>query len=63
MQKFYRLREAQPGTLKAEALRQAQLALLRGEDKPVGNAARSHNASEKTPPGLTIRSSTADLFW
>jgi CHAT domain-containing protein len=31
MQDFYRLREAKTGTSKAEALRQAQLKLLRGE--------------------------------
>jgi CHAT domain-containing protein len=31
MQDFYRLREAKPDTTKAEALRQAQLRLLRGE--------------------------------
>ena len=31
MQEFYRLRQAKAGTLKAEALRQSQLALLRGE--------------------------------
>ncbi len=30
MREFYRLHESQPGMLKAEALRQAQLALLRG---------------------------------
>lgn len=36
MQKFYRLREAGEGTLKAEALRQAQLALLRGDGKQPG---------------------------
>jgi len=31
MQSFYRIRNAQPGMLKAEALRRAQVALLRGE--------------------------------
>ena len=31
MQKFYRLREAGPGTTKAEALRQAQIELLKGK--------------------------------
>ena len=34
MREFYRLREAAPGTTKAEALRQAQLALLSGRIKP-----------------------------
>lgn len=41
MQRFYRLREAQPGTLKAEALRQAQLALLCGEDKAACSAVQT----------------------
>jgi CHAT domain-containing protein/Tfp pilus assembly protein PilF len=34
MQTFYRLRESQPGLPKVEALRQAQLALLRGSGPP-----------------------------
>jgi CHAT domain-containing protein len=36
MQEFYRRRETQPGVPKIEALRQAQLALLRGQ-KPAGD--------------------------
>ena len=36
MQAFYRLRESQPGLPKVEALRQAQLALLRGTGQSVG---------------------------
>lgn len=50
MQDFYRLREATPDTTKAEALRQAQLRLLRGETKTEG-------ATRKAPPpdrGLRI---------
>jgi len=34
MQTFYRLRESQPGLPKVEALRQAQLTLLRGTGPP-----------------------------
>jgi CHAT domain-containing protein len=34
MQTFYRLRERQPGLSKVEALRQAQLRLLRGTEQP-----------------------------
>src|SRR5262249_44363695 len=34
MQTFYRQRESQPGMPKVEALRQAQLALLRGQGAP-----------------------------
>ena len=33
MQNFYRFREAEPGVTKAEALRRAQLAMLRGDTK------------------------------
>ena len=36
MQAFYQLRESQPGLPKVEALRQAQLALLRGTGQPGG---------------------------
>ena len=42
MQTFYRLRESQPGLPKVEALRQAQLALLRGAGPP--GAATPHGA-------------------
>ena len=42
MQTFYRLREGQPGLPKVEALRQAQLALLRGTRTP---GAPAHTAS------------------
>ncbi|PYS93226.1 MAG: hypothetical protein DMF64_05970 [Acidobacteria bacterium] len=40
MQNFYQLRNAQVGTLKAEALRQAQLALLRGTKTDAGTTAQ-----------------------
>jgi CHAT domain-containing protein len=40
MQDFYRLREAKSDTTKAEALRQAQLRLLRGETTLAGAAAK-----------------------
>ena len=42
MREFYRLREAQPGITKAEAIRRAQLALLTEEIKPIsaGKATR-----------------------
>jgi CHAT domain-containing protein len=41
MREFYRLREANPGMTKAEALKRAQLALLTGEIKPA-NAAKDN---------------------
>ena len=43
MRHFYRIREAQPGTSKAEALRLAQMALLHGEAK-ASNAATERGA-------------------
>ena len=42
MQKFYQIRNSRPGMLKAEALRQAQIALIRGEVKGPGGKAYSH---------------------
>ncbi|MBC7932312.1 MAG: tetratricopeptide repeat protein [Rubrivivax sp.] len=49
MQEFYRLRESQPGTTKADALRQAQLSLLRGTASDTGASAQR---------GLTVGAST-----
>ena len=43
MQNFYRLREAKAGVSKAEALRQAQLTLLRGEKSNVAGAEAPQN--------------------
>jgi CHAT domain-containing protein len=42
MQKFYQIRGSRPGMLKAEALRQAQIALLRGEVKGPNGQLYSH---------------------
>lgn len=42
MQKFYQIRESRPGTPKGEALRQAQVALLRGEVKAPDGKDYSH---------------------
>src|SRR5262249_19640546 len=47
MQEFYRLRETTPAISKAEALRQAQLAMLRGQLKPV-------NATRRTGRGAKV---------
>jgi CHAT domain-containing protein/Tfp pilus assembly protein PilF len=54
MQEFYSLRDARAGTLKAEALRRAQLALLRGE-ATAGSAAsvEDHGASATARRGLS----------
>jgi CHAT domain-containing protein/tetratricopeptide (TPR) repeat protein len=38
MQRFYRIRESSPGKTKLEALREAQLEMLRGTGNPAGNA-------------------------
>ena len=45
MQRFYQIRDAQAGTLKAEALRQAQLSLLRGEEKTAAGDERRRGIS------------------
>lgn len=42
MQKFYQIRNSRPGTLKAEALRQAQIDLLRGQVKGPNGQDYSH---------------------
>jgi CHAT domain-containing protein len=51
MQEFYRLREARPGTLKAEAIRQAQLALLYGKKKAVSTGTQRRAERENNEPG------------
>jgi CHAT domain-containing protein/uncharacterized protein HemY len=51
MQEFYRIRESTPETTKAEALRQAQLSLLRGtlgaSKDPIANRSLIHESSER----------------
>jgi CHAT domain-containing protein len=48
MQKFYRLREAAPEKSKLEALREAQLELLRGSVKRAASAAPVHATLQET---------------
>jgi CHAT domain-containing protein len=54
MQRFYRIRESSPGKTKLEALREAQLELLRGSVKRASNAepvrALIHEPVESKPP-------------
>lgn len=60
MREFYRLREAAPGTTKAEALRQAQLALLGGRIKP------EHAEEQSRGLGLPRASATSfshPFYW
>ena len=52
MQKFYQFRDAQEGTPKAEALRQAQLALLYGPTKPIPPDNRSRGLSAEVYRGI-----------
>jgi len=47
MQNFYRIREAKADTTKAEALRQAQMRLLRGETTLEGVTAKPATADRK----------------
>ena len=56
MQEFYRSREAQSGTSKIEALRQAQLKLLRGQTAPEAVDQQSrHIIHEDEKPGAAAR--------
>ncbi len=52
MQNFYRLRKEQPGTPKAEALRQAQLLLLRGDEQMLAGLERGKGATSQR--GLSV---------
>jgi len=52
MQEFYRLHESQAGTTKVEALRQAQLKLLRGEQSATGGkSGRDQSPLKEEKPG------------
>ena len=53
MQKFYEIRDAQEGTPKAEALRQAQLALLYGANKAAASDNRSRGLSDEMNRGVS----------
>jgi len=56
MQDFYKLREAQSGVSKAEALRQAQMRLLRGADSPEAASEQSRQLThEEEKPGAAKR--------
>ena len=63
MQEFYRLRESQPGTSKVEALRQAQLELLRG------TASDTQASAQRGIGGEVVKSATPGVpyahpyFW
>jgi len=61
MQEFYRFREAHPGTLKAAALQQAQLAMLHGGLK-VSVATEASRGVKKVPAGKDAISSNLGLF-
>jgi len=76
MQDFYRIRNAQAGTLKAEALRQSQLALLRGklkvtavgsEERDIKTQLDAKAAEASTTPGRFVRDPQAPYahpyFW
>jgi CHAT domain-containing protein len=47
MQRFYRIRESSPGKTKLEALREAQLEMLRGTGNPAGNAEPARGVTVK----------------
>ena len=65
MQEFYRFRQGSPRASKAEALRQAQLALLHGRGAPAGSArnrgvtlADPLSSGEKSAPSFPIDPNT-----
>jgi CHAT domain-containing protein len=60
MQEFYRLLESAPGLTKSEALRQAQLALLRGTIAPGKAAAEARGAAV---PQAAPASFTHPYYW
>ncbi|HEX8458148.1 MAG TPA: CHAT domain-containing protein [Pyrinomonadaceae bacterium] len=60
MQSFYRIRNAQPGMLKAEALRRAQVSLLRGEaSELVGQIERRGLLTANNAPQRGVEGTTA----
>ncbi len=59
MPEFYRLRESQPGMTKAEALRQAQLSLLRG--KLAGSSADADSRNAKIPVDASSKGFKPDV--
>ena len=63
MEKFYQLRNAQAGTLKAEALRQAQLALLRGATTDARTSTRRGLGDERIAPGSNGAPYAHPYFW
>jgi CHAT domain-containing protein len=73
MQSFYRIRNAQPGMLKAEALRRAQVSLLRGEAGELvggierrgllGNASQRGNEGGAASGGVGKSSFEHPFFW
>ncbi|HLM56703.1 MAG TPA: CHAT domain-containing protein [Pyrinomonadaceae bacterium] len=63
MQEFYRLRDEQSGLPKSEALRQAQLSLLRGAPEASGDAARRGLSADATAPAGGKSSFAHPYFW
>lgn len=61
MQQFYRAREAQPGTPKVEALRQAQLSLLYGNVQ--GEATRRRGMRDDIEPNADKKIYTHPYYW
>ena len=63
MEQFYRLRNAQAGTPKAEALRQAQLSLLHGATTAAGASSQRGLSSETVAPASAGPSYAHPYFW
>jgi CHAT domain-containing protein len=64
MQEFYRIRESTPGLTKLEALRQAQLHLLRGaESSPIEATPDGSNSSLSSPFQSSVKTPFSHPFY
>jgi CHAT domain-containing protein len=63
MREFYRTRQENPGILKAEALRHAQLKLLRGELQPSGPSSADRGVRPLSDPVTRPPGYTHPYFW
>jgi CHAT domain-containing protein/tetratricopeptide (TPR) repeat protein len=63
MREFYRILETTPGMLKAEALRQAQLALLTGKVKPGGASADARGVAVKGAGAPAAANFSHPYYW
>ncbi|MEW8347346.1 MAG: tetratricopeptide repeat protein [Candidatus Thiodiazotropha taylori] len=63
MQELYRLRSQNPEMTKAEALRQAQLAMIKGQYQGEGGAARGFKRDEQVATSKEFQGYTHPFYW